>query len=65
MSSGRMEKTRPCVGGVSLWVHAAAATRDGERLLLWQGSWLFCSIASGSRRRLTCRFMQRQFEIRR
>ena len=45
--------------------HAAAATRDGERLLLWQGSWLFCSIASGSRRRLTCRFMQRQFEIRR
>ena len=65
MSSGRMEKTRPCVGGVSVWVHAAAATREGERLLLWRGSWLFCSIASGSRRRLTYRFMQRQFEIRR
>ena len=65
MSSDHMEKTRPCVGGVSVWVHAAAATREGERLLLWRGSLLFFSIASGSRRRLTYRFMQRQLEIMR
>jgi hypothetical protein len=65
MSSDHMEKTRPCVGGASVWVHAAAATREGERLLLWRGSLLFFSIASGSRRRLTYRFMQRQLEIMR
>src|ERR1700755_2630556 len=65
MSSDRTEKTRPCVDGVLAWVHAAVATREGERLLRLQGSSLFCSIASGSRRRPTYRFMQRQLEIRR
>ena len=65
MSSDHMEKTRPCAGGVSAWVHAAAAMREDEPLLPSRGSLLFCSIASGSRRRFTCRFMQRQLEIRR
>jgi transposase len=62
---GPHEKVRPCVGGVSVWMHEAAATREGERLLLLRGSLLFCSIASGSRRRPTYPFMQRQLEIKR
>ena len=41
------------------------AMREDELLWLWPGSLLFCSIASGSRRRFTYRFMQRQLEIRR
>jgi transposase len=65
MSSDPMEKTRPCAGGASAWVPAAAAMREDEQLLLWRESLLFCFTVSGSRRKPTYRSMQRQLEIRR